>query len=343
MFKKIKSLAKKIISLYYLKSVNGLAGKIEIKDDKIIFYINKNKLEKNKAQKSEYNYTFNDASILKYNKCVLTKYNLNKPFYYVIENIDFKDKVYFNISSNSHLIFRNCTFNNQIEIYGKGNVVFENNNYFSKKDSELTNKSLIKIDVNNVKFYNEVLNNTTNAKKFFNIDIESDSVEIINSTIETDGKIKIVAKEIDVLSSKISSSDIFINVQILDAYKSVLGMENNILEINTGEMILDLSCIYADLISLKVKKIECNKTRIISKNGIILENDNNKLMEYIYAPLIIYNGILKSSNEEIVKITELSSKRKQLLQLLKTIKNMQENINFEETGKVLKLRSNYDR
>lgn len=322
MLNRIKSNINNLRSKYYLKMINGFIKKINIEDHKIVFYIDNNKLDENKSETLGYNCSFNDTSIFKYNKSVITKNNLNKPIYYVIENMDFDDKVSFNIN-NVHLILRNCIFTHQVELYGTGEVILENNVYLTQDKHILIDNPFIKINTNSIKFNNENL-------KSLSLDVKANTTEIINSTFEIEDRINIESEEIDIISSKISCPDISINTKTLDIYKGVLTSENGTLDINANESFLDSSCLYTSLISLNSNKIESKRTRIISKNGIILENINKDKIENICAPIIINNGQLETSNTELI----LSIKRNKLLNTLRNIKILIKNKEIEKLKQI---------
>ena len=64
-------------------------------------------------------------------KRIVDFYKLNKPVYYIFEDINFDSALRFN-SSLSYVIFRNCTFNKNIGILWADNLTFENNKYLDR-------------------------------------------------------------------------------------------------------------------------------------------------------------------------------------------------------------------
>jgi len=351
-------LKKTNISIYefkrikYLKMITSLYDKFEITDDKIICYINNEKLEKTRSQTLGYNYSFSDIDIFKYNKSILTRYNLDKPIYYVIENMDFKDKIEFYIQKNAHLIFKNCTFNYQTQISGNdgGEVIFENNTYFSEGKHSLIKKPFVKINAGNIKFNNENFINTGDVENlglsYFGIEMKSKTLELINSTLETNGKIDIESGEIDILFSKINCPEIIIVAEILDSYKGIITSENGTLDIISDETYLESSVLFASLVSIISKAVHSSKTRVIAKTGIIIENNSDNKLDNIVSPLTIYNGAYIPEDSKIIKEIELSKERSKLLQTLKNIKKInyfKQNLDKQTTEKVLKLGENYDR
>ena len=90
----------------YLKKILALKGKTSIKIDRIICFVNNRYLLNNKSSITEYNYNFYYDINQK-----IKKYNLDKPIYYIIKDMNFIDSIDITVPKNVYVIFDNCTFN----------------------------------------------------------------------------------------------------------------------------------------------------------------------------------------------------------------------------------------
>lgn len=340
---------------HFIKLLAVTSNRIEIEDSKIICYVDNNSLEKNKSQTFGYDYTFLDTDYFKHNQDIIKQYDIDKPIYYVIENMFFNDKIRFHLKKNSHIIFKNCTFTSSIELCGnkEGEVIFENNTYSINKKINIMEKPIICADVRNIKFNSEnfISSNSNEDSRllYFSMKLKAETIEIINSVLETNclkSKLDLNAEMIDILFSKLNSAEICMVANNIDVYNSSIASENGILDIISEEVDFDKTFLHAPLISLTSKNINTTNTSIIAKTGIIIENENHNEINKIISPLILHNGKYNALiNSEIIDSLMLLLKRKNLIQTLTNIKNeinksdcFNQKLDGDTTDKVLKLK-----
>ena len=101
-----------------LSKIVGNLGKVVESDDKIICYVDENKIKRKKS------ILVIDCS-KKEELC--EKYNINKPIYYILEGININEnKKLFISGSNCNVIIRNCNFNIDTSIYIEGKCILDN-------------------------------------------------------------------------------------------------------------------------------------------------------------------------------------------------------------------------
>lgn len=248
-----------------LRKVTNNLGRLQIDEDKVICYVNNKKLYdsldniKNKDIFSRK---------LKLNGEEFTK-ETSKPIYYVIEDFRFDFGLKITTDSNCKIIFKNCSFFDQIYIEYAKDITFESNKYYNDSCLFMNGLCFLTGWVENLKFINDKFFNSKRLYKtnFFGLNLNVKNLEIKNSSINLttfDKDINITAKSINLFNSIISGGYI---------------------QIKTDKLYLD------------------NKSEIQSRTQIILEdesskNNNNIIME-LKAPKIIYNGIDLSRNDEI--------------------------------------------
>lgn len=116
-----------LLRKYVAWRATGKLGKIEILQDEIICYVNKNKLKKKEKYIHRSNLIFKCIPL---KKEIYKTYNLNKPVHYIIRNINFDREINIMASmKNCHVTFENCTFTGALEIDFADHLTFKNNTY----------------------------------------------------------------------------------------------------------------------------------------------------------------------------------------------------------------------
>lgn len=218
--------------------------------------------------------------------------NLNKPVFYIFDGIHFEWWFRFTSNGNSHIIFRNCTFKDGIDISYANNVTFENNKYYNYhsnsyvgRDAFLVGKKVNKITFKNEKFGN-MYRDSLSLK--YGIDIDAGVVEIIDSKID---------------------SHIYENINI-----------------RANKIIIEKSNIYCGKIVLNVDDIKYRGSLIDARESITIVNKNNNFIGNIDSPLVVWNnmvirpvsGILWNINE----VFELNHARMELILKLYGLLNL---------------------
>lgn len=274
----------------YLKKKLSKIGPIEEFDDCIICYVKPKMLEKN-SKKVVYNLNCNGMNtIYEKERKLVNYYKLNKPIYYIFDSLNFDTII--NISSLfSTLIFRNCTFNDEIRISWAENIVLENNIYNCCSNRKDYGNDFFSGTIKNLIIKNEQFINSFSSKyndNNFGININAERIIIHNSDIcsENHGQFNVKCKEIDISSSKISAPEIYLDADSIKFSKSLLKTEK----------------------------------------GIIIENkkcDYNKSLDsyYIISPYTVYNGEEIITNYNKFKNEELKEQRLTLVKELSNVLN----------------------
>lgn len=279
---KIYSLTRKL----YLKYEIGKLGKIKEEDDKFICYI-----AKIKNNKYSHNLYLNILGIDN-NSEIIKELNLNKPLYYVFENITFNTSL--DINSRVNLTFKNCTFNNRAVITSKENVDFINNKFINKKDNYYY--YFLEVLAKNANFIdNEFLNEdriVSNLEVAINMGIE-EVLNITNSKINTFADIIITSEKIIIDNSEIKSHRMELNAESIKSTNSIINAKR----------------LYVDNEQFDFE--ENIKSPYINYNGVIIKSNENE--------------IIKIDKEKI----KLMYARKQLIESLKKINEKCKEINSE--------------
>lgn len=286
--KKLRKKVYKIIRYLIIKEHTKDLGKIEEHDDKIICYVNNKKLKKYKS--SPY-YEIYFKHIL--DKEIATSYKLNKPIYYIIEDMNFDRMLQFYSVPDTYIKFKNCSFNDAIRIIQADNVIFENNKYLNKYYLYLFNKCFLEGRIQNLEFINEEFINCEKNKlrNYFGINVEANNIKIINSQVNADERNGIIS----------------------------LKVKDN--------LIIQDSEIFAPIIDIDSKNIQTKDSALIATEIVNIKNENNNEIANVQSKEIIYNG-LNINEENITKENiELKIARKELMNKLRELKNSCNNIN----------------
>ena len=236
-----------------IKNITGNIGKIEERDDKIICYVDKNKVNNRK-------YIWCNGYMI--NKELSQKFDINKPISYVFNNIKFKKGV--SIIGQSDIIVENCHFKGETTISGDGNLEITN----SKLDTALN----ILIKGNNV-----FLNNTK-VMCFNNTFISAvNTLDILNSMIGFGGYISsslligLLNGELNIYNTNIVGENVSISAPLILNVESIVKGTKKVkitsngfdgLNIESPKIYYSDTLVGKDKITLKAEDIPLTQKRI---------------------------------------------------------------------------------
>jgi hypothetical protein len=301
--KKIELKLFNLVRQDYLERFVGNLGKIVEEDDKIVIYATQKLVDKNGKKIIYELHSSGMNTYYEKSREIVEKYKLNKPVYFVFDGIKF-DR-YVQLSSHfSNVIFKNCTFDNGLQVFHCENLTLENNKYYNWIDfgyKPFLSGKVKELTIKNDKFVNSYENKKYSETKF-GIQISSDKVNIVNSNIcaESHGKINIDAKEISIINSTISAPEIYLGSDSIKSSNSVIK----------------------------------------SNNGIIIDNKNCDFNGNVQAPIVIYNGIDLNASNKTISVNEsdvnLKKARQKLLNKLRYLRDYCEQININKSQKIKK-------
>jgi len=291
-----------LIRKYYAKNLTGHMGKVDIQDDKIICYVKKSAIHK---ERNEFIYYINLRGTTFYSEELKNKYDLNKPIYYIFDGITFNRELYLLSGINAHVIIRNCTFKDCIEVICPEEITFENNTYYNSKPYFFNEKIFFGCKAKKLNFIDDVFMNMSNKKGeiYFGMSVKVKELNILNSDIcISDSKGKML---IDDKKTKVKDS--IIKVDNMELKSELINMENS---------------------------------RISIYKEIIIDNISNNGLDNIDAKEVLYNGILiKTDYNDFIINDEninLSKKRLELINTLQNIKNLITSINSKKINQIEK-------
>lgn len=306
---KMLNLAKKsihsLIRKLYLKYEIGKLGKIKEEEDKIICYVTK--IKNNKYN----NRLYLNILGIDNNSELIKELKLDKPLYYVFENITFNTSL--DINSRVNLTFKNCTFNNRTIITSKENIDLTNNKFLNKKDNyyyyflEVLAKNVNFIDNN---FFNEnrIISNLEVA---INMGIE-ETLTIINSKIDTFADIQIDSEKMIINNSEINAQKVDLSAHSMNSRNSIIKAKS----------------LYIDNEQFDFE--ENIKSPYIDYNGVIIKSDENELIKIDKEKI----KLLYARKLLIEKLKQINEKCKEIND--KKLKEIQDNLNKSLVSKVLK-------
>lgn len=191
----------------YLKRFISDIGKIIEEEDRIICYVKQKPLNKYKENEGTYNLKLNGMDLITAGiKEITEEFKLNKPVYYIFDGIKFNTNLEIT-SIGANIIFRNCIFNKNINIYCDKEVIFENNKFINdgslKEHNDLSLN--MKIDAKLVKFINAEIDTKSTSM----IKIKAEKTRIDSSILKAN-KVFIDSKSIDCTDSSIIAQDVVI-------------------------------------------------------------------------------------------------------------------------------------
>ena len=301
--KTVKKVIIKLGKKDYLKWFTKNIGKIVEEEDRFVCYVNPKKIKK----KDKYGYIDFYLKAFFNSNCeedqrMYKLLGVNKPIYYIIDGIKFKNFVTLYSVGESYVIFKNCEFYEGIKLDIANSVTFEENKYYNHYSAYYGDlKTFFNCSeskrVNELRFINDNFFNSDidHHPCRFGMDIKADRLELINSNIVIDNTVKYGEKEI--------------------------GSDNGSVEIEADEILIVDSAIEAPMVCLKCDKFDINEESIIkSKNMVMIDNKSNQTKPInINTPCFVYNDVefnniaTSVSNEDIEKkeaITALLTKLK---------------------------------
>lgn len=338
----------------YLKEATNNLGEVEIKEDKIICYVNHKGLN---------NYMNGDIYKINIEKNTgfykLKEMNINLPIYYIFDDIEFSKRISLKSDQDDiHIIFKNCVFNKSINIYYAPNLIFESNKY----EFNLFSLETILINAGYLKITNEIVTSNIYAAL-----IEAENgIEIINSiwmeafahrrfnlsskksfimqnseivftdlNLEVEGNLNIINSNLIGRKTKTKGDNVVLNNSKIDLfYEFDINAEKNIDIIDTY---INNSYTY-----INCEKINLNNSKILSQYLTQINetrsSNNNDILKSIECKKIIYNGV-NFSEINYIKQNNLDKQtlRNILIEQLKLLKNkIQNNIDNENIKKFLK-------
>lgn len=300
----MNELKKKIfISLrnHVLKNITNKLGKIKNDDEKIICYVDNKKLKRYKKGKWISRYKLFIKSNKMYSEEILNTYKINKPIHYVIKGMNFKDSVEVFAPIDTTIVFGDCKFNREFNVFFGDNIILENNEYYDEDAFYRNSIFFCTINAKSVKFLDDnfINKSKSNIENKFGIKINSDNLEIINSTFSTknnEGVLSIKSKQVYIEDSTIKSKkEIYINADDL----KVVG------------------------------------AKIKSQKQVVIDNKNNNYIAGVTSPKTIYNGVDLTKHYFLnPKNLELQKARISLIEKLRELRDNCININFSELKEV---------
>lgn len=272
------------------KYLVGNLGKVVEEDDKLICYVKKNKIKK---EKYEYSIMCNGIE----DKELAKTYNLDKPVYYVIEGINITDKkvyIYNYHNEDCNITIKNCNFEFGFGIQAKCDCTLDNNH--------IRAFYLLMIDTKNLTIKNmDLTNEVALAGADLSIKLGATfNINLINANIGKEKertKVSMIAyKNIELINSTVNGKKVE-----CDAKQQIITDDNSSLNA-TDKIILKTDNI--DKIN-----ISCN-TLVYNDNVIEQEENIVGTIEY--------------------KDDDLTNKRLELINLLKNLKDICENTSIGE-------------
>ena len=245
------------------------------------------------------------------------KYNLNKPIYYVFDNIVFDKRLSLS-SAHANVIIKNCTFKGDIELRWNQNITFENNRYEANQPLDLGYNCYLYSSgyVENITFINENIGKSkesNNALYNFGIELKADNIKLIDTNINIydPGTIVIKGNNISAKNSSISGEEVYLDCDSIN-------FENS-----------------------ETKAIE----------SVTIKNEKNDFKGKVISPIVVYNNIDLSEKEGITYIDKkiVSQKNYELrfekelkdakLLLIEKLKEIRDNCNKVNNKKINNLRN----
>lgn len=295
---KIKKKIFIMLGNHLLRNITNKLGIVEVTDDKIICYVDNKKLKK--YRKGKY-LTFYELILKTKNGCpkeTLDIYKVNKPVYFVINNMNFETALTIMTGKDTNITFSNCKFNREVSIYSGGEIVLENNQYCDEDRVYKNSLVFCRIDCKSLKFVNDnfVNKSTYKTQTNFGIMIDTDNLEIINSNFD-------------------------------------LKNNDGVISVRTKNMNIDNSDIIChNSIYIKSDEINSIDTTIKSETEVVIENKNNNYIMGVTSPKTIYNGMDLSKYHSLEpKNMELQKSRIALVESLRILRDKCINISLSKT------------
>lgn len=250
-----------LIEMHYLKEFTRDLGKIEILDDRINCYVDNAKLKQYLIDHKNYLMLGREY---KSKKEMEVLENIEKPIYFIIENMKFSSNLEI-YGSMCSIEFKKCIFKHSLRFNNLENMVFKDNRFYND-DRPIS--YIFKSKIYNIEFINNDFYFIHNEKNPYLTEVD----------------MEIRAKNIKLINF------IFHNPKIIFG----LWFFSQNIDISNSELYGNYLLLNSDNIKRSNNKFCFNKVKIMETN-----NNHNKLnISDIDAPLIIYNDIkiLKDEN-----------------------------------------------
>lgn len=281
-----KILLTNIVRNFYKGYLVGNLGKVVEEEDKLICYVDKNKIKEEK-----YNYTIYCYGINEKDKELAKIYNLDKPVHYVIEGITLKDKkvyIYNFHNDDCNITIKNCDFDWGCSIAANCDCTIDS--------THIREFHLLMIDTKNLTIKNmDLTNELAIAGSDLSIRLgATENINLINSNI---GKEKERTK-VSMISYK--------NIKLTNS-----TVNGNEVECESKDIITNDNSSLNGTDKVKIKSDNIDRISI-SSNTIVY---NDKVLEQEEKKEVIIEK----------KDDDLTNKRLELISLLRSLKDTCEN------------------
>ena len=231
-------------------------GTIIETEDKIICKVEQNKLYNLIYTLGGWPLTISDEE--------LANVYLNKPIYYIFDGIIFDKSLRINMKGDrANIIFKNCTFVEEIYLENCIDVEFENNTYKNEFSYYSNKKCFLFVDgIRKLTFRNDNFINSADADRV-------ESFRLVNMPIKFGINVT-NAREVEFIDTKVEA--------------------NFPTAINADRIRLDNSMLEGVEFGLSAKTIENKDSTIKATDGVIIDNQECDFIGTIESPIIFYNG-----------------------------------------------------
>ena len=249
----MKKLTYNIYRNIFKKTITSHLGKVVETEDKIICFVDKNKVKKESGTYSFPCFGIGNNSL----KEDALKLNLDKPICYIIDGFNFdKHRIYIFGYDNCEVIIRNCNFKDVV-VHVDGKTTLDNvgiKSIFKNTSISAYDLTLENMDLSNIYLVDGKEFKISGTKK---LDITNSKIGRLNQITS----VKLYSdNEINIFNSKISGDEIECNTKKITTDKDSLLVSDNSVNINAD----DFTDINID-------------SEILTINGIDHLNDKGKI------------------------------------------------------------------
>ena len=204
-----------------LNKITNNIGKCEIINDRVICKVNNDILVQN--SRDTFNYCLNLRGIeddVKEEIKNLLGYTRNFKIIYIIDEMIFEKTLYLSCSNDTEVIFKKCSFNEEIDILCGNNIIFNNCKYYDFQPTYYSGESYFNVSsmVNRVSFINNNYVNVSDEKATLGMSINCRELEFINSVIKPNdySSSYIDVDKLNIINSKVIGKDINIEAKVIN-------------------------------------------------------------------------------------------------------------------------------
>lgn len=288
--KKINDIMYELLRKEAARILTNKKGKCEILEERIICHVSeRNAKEKDSICSWRYKLIFHGIGG-DYKKSIAKKYDLEKPLYYVIENVKYDKEIRIcgSLLPDCHLVFKNCTFKEAISIDQANTITFINNKY---EASDGIRNNLVKKG----EFYISTRRYKDNIHTIKFID---DNINVRNGIL----RLWLIGQNVELKNISISNA--------------------NSIDIDSDNLIIDSSHVTSDEITIDSENIKSSIDSSIVAKIIDLNYENSCESLNVQSNCTLVNGIQIDMSKKIQnqKALELQRERLELISILKRIK-----------------------